>query len=92
MGRVVKRFFIKCFLIKKNTLQPEVFETRLSQLTVDGVCNLLRKMDELNPTALPDYFSVIKEHNINGKVLLHCDLDDLKEVIMIFFCFNFLNN
>lgn len=29
---------------------------------------------------LPTYKERFVEHNINGKVLVHCDLDDLKKV------------
>lgn len=67
-------------------LQTEILETRLSTLNVEGVCKLLSKMEDLKPEALSMYVQTIKEQNINGRVLLHCDLDDLKKVIsfMIF--------
>lgn len=61
-------------------MQPEVFEKRLSSLSVDGVCKLLYKIEDINSAALPEYNKMIKEHNITGKVLLHCDLDELKKV------------
>ncbi|XP_018570623.1 kinase D-interacting substrate of 220 kDa B isoform X3 [Anoplophora glabripennis] len=66
-------------------LQPEVLETRLSALNVEGVCKLLSKMEDLNPAALPNYIKIIKENNINGRVLLHCDLDELKKLLSMSF-------
>lgn len=55
---------------------------KLSTLTVDGVCKLLNKIEDMNPAAVQEYTSVIKENNINGRVLLHCDLDELKKVLL----------
>ncbi|XP_063923502.1 kinase D-interacting substrate of 220 kDa B isoform X3 [Zophobas morio] len=68
-----------------TSLAPEVFEKRLSSLSVDGVCKLLYKIEEINSAALPEYSKVIKEHNITGKVLLHCDLDELKKLLKMSF-------
>lgn len=53
---------------------------RLSTLNVDGVCKLLSTLEDLSQSAVPEYIRLIKENNINGRVLLHCDLDDLKKV------------
>ncbi|KAJ8928238.1 hypothetical protein NQ314_019188 [Rhamnusium bicolor] len=36
-------------------LEPEVLETRLSLLNVEGICKLLSKLVDLNKDALPDY-------------------------------------
>jgi ankyrin repeat-rich membrane spanning protein len=63
-------------------LQPDVLETKLSTLNVDGVCDLLTKIDDVSSSFLPSYTSVIRENNINGRVLLHCDLDELKRVCL----------
>jgi len=63
-------------------LQPDILETKLSSLNVDGVCDLLAKIDDMSSSFLPGYTSVIRENNINGRVLLHCDLDELKKVCM----------
>jgi ankyrin repeat-rich membrane spanning protein len=68
-----------------TTLAPEVFEKRLSSLSVDGVCKLLYKIEDINSAALPEYNKMIKEHNITGKVLLHCDLDELKKLLSMSF-------
>jgi len=56
-------------------------ETKLSSLSVNGVCDLIDKIESLNPAQAPVYKQVIKDNNINGRVLLHCDLQELKKVI-----------
>ncbi|XP_021938085.1 kinase D-interacting substrate of 220 kDa isoform X3 [Zootermopsis nevadensis] len=66
-------------------LPPDVLETKLSTLNVDGVSNLLTKVDDMSSSFLPSYTSVIHENNINGRVLLHCDLDELKKVLQMNF-------
>lgn len=62
------------------TSQPEILEKRLSTLNVEGVCKLLSKIEDLKAETLSNYIQTIKEQNINGRVLLHCDLEDLKKV------------
>lgn len=57
---------------------------RLSSLTVNGVCDLVDRIESLNANQAPQYKSVIKENNINGRVLLHCDLQELKKVGVAF--------
>lgn len=58
---------------------------KLSQLSVQGVCKLFDKIDDLTPNALSKYTCVIEKNNINGRVLLHCDLDELKQVLKMNF-------
>ncbi|XP_057659387.1 kinase D-interacting substrate of 220 kDa B isoform X7 [Diorhabda carinulata] len=65
--------------------EPEILETRLSTLNVDGVVKLLSNISDLNPNALEDYIKTIKENNINGRVLLHCDLEELKKLLKMNF-------
>ncbi|XP_056641811.1 kinase D-interacting substrate of 220 kDa B isoform X4 [Diorhabda sublineata] len=65
--------------------EPEILETRLSTLNVDGVVKLLSNISDLNPNALEDYVKTIKENNINGRVLLHCDLEELKKLLKMNF-------
>lgn len=72
----------------KCCLQPDVLETKLSTLNVDGVCDLLTKIDDMSSSFLPSYTSVIRENNINGRVLLHCDLDELKKVCIPVYLIN----
>lgn len=54
---------------------------KLSSLSVNGVCDLIDKIDSLNAIQTSTYKQVVKENNINGRVLLHCDLQELKKVI-----------
>lgn len=68
-----------------STIAPELFEKRLSSLTVEGVGKLLYKIEDINDLMLPEYCNLIKEHNITGKVLLHCDLDELKKLLKMSF-------
>ena len=55
-------------------------EIRLSSLTVNGICDLIDRIDSISPNQAPQYKQVIKENNITGRVLLHCDLQELKKV------------
>lgn len=52
---------------------------------MDGVCKLLNKIEDLNPAAVKQYTDVIKQNNINGRVLIHCDLDELKKLLNMSF-------
>lgn len=52
---------------------------------MDGVCKLLEKIDDLNIQSLQDYVNIIKTNNINGRVLIHCDLDELKKLLKMSF-------
>lgn len=62
-------------------LQSEILEIKLSSLSVNGVCDLIDKVESLNSIQAPIYKQAIKENNINGRVLLHCDLQELKKVM-----------
>lgn len=66
-----------------SAFQPEFMETRLSQLTVDGVCDLIQKIEDINQESASRYIAIVKENNVNGKVLIHCDMNELKKVMMI---------
>lgn len=58
---------------------------KLFSLNVDGVCDLLRNIKELqNSPNLDKYISTIRRNNIIGSVLFYCDLDDLKKVSVMF--------
>ncbi|XP_037550895.1 kinase D-interacting substrate of 220 kDa B [Nematolebias whitei] len=50
----------------------------LSSLSTDAVCEHLRQMDGVDPNMLPQYAAKIKKANVNGRVLTHCNLDELK--------------
>ncbi|KAL7300780.1 hypothetical protein TKK_0006756 [Trichogramma kaykai] len=66
-------------------LPPEIMDQKLSTLTVDNICDLLDKIQDINPQNLPTYKRVIKDNNITGAVLLNCDISDLKEVLHMAF-------
>ncbi|XP_060527661.1 kinase D-interacting substrate of 220 kDa B isoform X3 [Cylas formicarius] len=66
-------------------LEPDIADCALSNLNVEGVCKLLSKIRDLSQNALPEYVKLIRDNNINGKVLLHCDLDDLKALLNMSF-------
>ncbi|KYQ48723.1 hypothetical protein ALC60_12229 [Trachymyrmex zeteki] len=66
-------------------LQSEILEIKLSSLSVNGVCDLIDKVESLNSIQAPIYKQAIKENNINGRVLLHCDLQELKKVFKMTF-------
>ncbi|XP_076173301.1 ankyrin repeat-rich membrane spanning isoform X4 [Ptiloglossa arizonensis] len=68
-----------------TTLPSEILEIKLSSLTVNGVCDLIDRIESLNHNQAPQYKNVIKENNINGRVLLHCELQELKKVLKMAF-------
>ncbi|XP_047467840.1 kinase D-interacting substrate of 220 kDa B isoform X3 [Mugil cephalus] len=51
----------------------------LSTMNTDAVCERLKQIDGIDPNMLPQYASTIKKANINGQVLTHCNLDELKK-------------
>nr|CAD7404607.1 unnamed protein product [Timema poppensis] len=68
-----------------ESVQSEVLDVKLSSLSVDGVCDLFTKVEDLNSPSTPQYVSVMRENNISGRVLLHCDLEELKKVLQMNF-------
>ncbi|XP_038056116.1 kinase D-interacting substrate of 220 kDa B-like isoform X2 [Patiria miniata] len=50
-------------------------------LTVKDVCDRLLQLEGIDKHSIPRYQTRIAEHNVNGHVLLQCDLDELKEVL-----------
>ncbi|XP_014470021.1 PREDICTED: kinase D-interacting substrate of 220 kDa isoform X2 [Dinoponera quadriceps] len=75
-------------MLPKSTipmLPSEMMEIKLSSLSVNGVCELIDKIDNMNPAQIPTYKHIVKESNINGRVLLHCDLNELKKVFKMAF-------
>nr|CAD7429737.1 unnamed protein product [Timema monikensis] len=68
-----------------TVLPSEVLDVKLSSLSVDGVCDLFTKVEDLNSPSTPQYVSVMRENNISGRVLLHCDLEELKKVLQMNF-------
>ncbi|XP_039956625.1 kinase D-interacting substrate of 220 kDa isoform X6 [Bactrocera tryoni] len=63
-----------------DSFGDDVLQTKLSDLTVEGVISLLERVDDLRP-ALPKLSPILKENAINGRVLKYCDTNDLKGVL-----------
>ena len=49
-------------------------------MSLEELCELLNTVVGLNSEQLLKYQTNFRANNINGKVLAHCDLDDLKKV------------
>lgn len=58
---------------------------RLSSLSIEGVCNMLHRLEGLNSLQLAAYQSRIQENNITGLVLMTCDITELKSVMAMSF-------
>lgn len=52
----------------------------LETMSVEGVCEVLSKMEGISSNAIQQYKERLKENNVHGRVLLFCDLDELKKV------------
>ncbi|XP_071786421.1 uncharacterized protein [Asterias amurensis] len=50
-------------------------------LTVKDVCDRLLQLEGIDKHSIPRYQTRIAEHNVNGHVLMQCDLEELKEVL-----------
>jgi ankyrin repeat-rich membrane spanning protein len=70
---------------QKTTSRPllpaELQGLVLSALSVDQVCVLVRGIEHINLTMLDTYCATIAYNNITGRVLLHCQLDELRNVL-----------
>ncbi|XP_042204947.1 kinase D-interacting substrate of 220 kDa B-like isoform X3 [Homarus americanus] len=64
-----------------TSLPPEAADKKLSTLTIESLFDIFSKVEGVSATMISNYKDRFVEHNINGKVLLHCDLDDLKKVL-----------
>jgi ankyrin repeat-rich membrane spanning protein len=62
-------------------LPPELQGLVLSALGVEQVCLLVRSIEHINLTMLDTYCATIAYNNITGRVLLHCQLDELRNVL-----------
>lgn len=54
-------------------------QTKLSDLTVEGVISLIERVEDLKP-ALTKLAPILRENSISGRVLKYCELNDLKQV------------
>lgn len=57
----------------------------LTQLNVDGICGLLDKLEGINNKKITEYKDRLQEHNINGVVLMNCELHELKAELRMAF-------
>ncbi|XP_046866201.1 kinase D-interacting substrate of 220 kDa isoform X7 [Drosophila willistoni] len=67
-----------------DSFSDDILQTKLTDLTVEGVISLLERIEDLKP-ALPKLSPVLRENAINGRVLKHCELSDLKSVLGLSF-------
>ncbi|XP_055837815.1 kinase D-interacting substrate of 220 kDa isoform X2 [Episyrphus balteatus] len=67
-----------------DSFPEDILQINLSELSVDGVVGLLERIEDLKP-ALPKLAPVLKENSISGRVLKHCDINDLKSVLGLSF-------
>ena len=58
---------------------------RLSSMTVADVCHMITDIDGITSSALTRYVTIVRDNNINGAVLLQCDLMELKPVMKMTF-------
>lgn len=62
-----------------NTFPEELQQVRLSKLSSDGLYAILQQIDDLRPT-VEKLGAALSLNAINGRVLMHCDLAELKSV------------
>ncbi|XP_033234791.1 kinase D-interacting substrate of 220 kDa isoform X1 [Drosophila pseudoobscura] len=67
-----------------DSFGEDILLTRLTDLTVEGVISLLERIDDMKP-AMPKLAPVLRDNAINGRVLKHCDMPDLKSVLGLSF-------
>lgn len=60
--------------------KEDLLHVRLSKLSVSGLSALLKEIDELSPT-YDRLAQSLMENAISGRVLIHCDLNELKAVL-----------
>jgi hypothetical protein len=60
--------------------QSQLRTKKLQTLSTDGICDLLKNLPALRSTNLPKYEESVRKNNICGRVLISCDLVELKEV------------
>lgn len=65
-------------------LKEDLLHVRLSKLTVAGLLALLKEIEELEP-AFDRLSQALQDNAISGRVLMHCDLDELKKLLGLSF-------
>lgn len=61
-------------------LKEDLLHVRLSNLSVEGLLALLKEIDELEP-AFDKLALALQQNAISGRVLMHCDLAELKVLL-----------
>uniref|UniRef100_A0A1L8DIU7 Uncharacterized protein n=1 Tax=Nyssomyia neivai TaxID=330878 RepID=A0A1L8DIU7_9DIPT len=67
-----------------TNVPTNLHQIRLSKLNVSGLSDLLQQIDELRP-ALDNLLPALSQHSISGRVLMHCDLQELKNLLNLSF-------
>ncbi|VVC44300.1 Hypothetical protein CINCED_3A012526 [Cinara cedri] len=68
-----------------SSLPDEFTNIKLSSLSVDDICKLLIRIKDMQESNIPKYTQIIKDNNLTGCVLLHCNLNELKNVLKMNF-------
>ncbi|XP_060090122.1 kinase D-interacting substrate of 220 kDa isoform X2 [Heteronotia binoei] len=85
-SHLIPRSSIKSSLSRDQSLGPGTIpgpssgvpHVPLSSMTVDAVCEKLKQIEGLDQSMVPQYSATIKKANINGRVLVQCNIDELK--------------
>ncbi|TMW40186.1 hypothetical protein DOY81_014734, partial [Sarcophaga bullata] len=67
-----------------DSFGDDILQTKLSDLTVEGVISLIERIEDLKP-ALTKLAPILRENSISGRVLKYCELNDLKQVLNLSF-------
>jgi ankyrin repeat-rich membrane spanning protein len=67
------------FLLPLHNKQQDLSQVKLSKLSCEDLINLLGQVNELK-MAIDSLAPVLRENAITGKVLMYCDLNELKSV------------
>ncbi|XP_072354829.1 kinase D-interacting substrate of 220 kDa-like isoform X1 [Scyliorhinus torazame] len=62
-----------------NSIAADCTTAPLSSMNVDAICERLKQLEGIDQTMLFQYISTVRKANINGRVLVQCNLDELKK-------------
>ncbi|XP_062894098.1 kinase D-interacting substrate of 220 kDa B isoform X1 [Mobula hypostoma] len=68
-----------------NSIVAACSTAPLSSMNVDAICEKLRQLEGIDQAMLLQYICTIKKANINGRVLVQCNLDELKKELSMNF-------
>lgn len=72
------------FAVDFEKFQEDLLHVRLTKLSVEGLNALLKEVEELEP-AFERLSQALKENAISGRVLMHCELSELKSLLGLSF-------